>query len=415
MKKKVFLAVLMLCAVLSASACGSSEKKDTTTKTETEKTADEKEEKAEEPKEEAKGSHRIVSVEDIDKYITLGEYKGLSLDNTVEPVSDEDVQSRIDTELQNKAEVLEDSNAEVMDGDIVNINYVGTKDGVAFDGGTADNQDLTIGSGQFIDGFEAGVVGMKKGDTKDLNLTFPEEYPAADLAGADVVFQVTLNSIKRAPELTDAWVEKNTEYKNIEEYKAGIRKAAEESAKAMMEANLQNTAFGSVMESTEVKEYPEEDMKNAANDYRTQIEAYAKQAGMELKDLLETQGVSEEDFQAQCDQYAEFRVKQTMIVQAIMDAEGLSFEDEACNELKDALAKQYGEEKFEGLVAMYGEQVSYEALGFKYVCEFMIDNAKLEEPSAETAEDLEEENFQEEDSEEKPEDTKAEEKEDTEE
>ena len=119
----------------------------------------------------ASGDTRLVSVDDVSKYVTIGEYKGLTLDNTVEAVTDDMVDGRIKEELQNKAEEVTEGS--VQNGDVVTINYVGTKDGVAFDGGTANNYELTIGSGTFIDGFEDGIIGMKKGETKDLDLTFP--------------------------------------------------------------------------------------------------------------------------------------------------------------------------------------------------------------------------------------------------
>lgn len=108
----------------------------------------------------ASGDTRLVSVDDVSKYVTIGEYKGLTLDNTVEAVTDDMVDGRIKEELQNKAEEVTEGS--VQNGDVVTINYVGTKDGVAFDGGTANNYELTIGSGTFIDGFEDGIIGMKK-------------------------------------------------------------------------------------------------------------------------------------------------------------------------------------------------------------------------------------------------------------
>ncbi|WP_243130543.1 MULTISPECIES: trigger factor, partial [Roseburia] len=172
----------------------------------------------------------------MSKYITIGQYKGLTLDNSVEAVTDDMVDGRVQEELQNKAEEVTEGT--VQNGDIVTINYVGTKDGVAFDGGTANNYELTIGSGTFIDGFEDGIIGMKKGQTKDLDLTFPEEYSSEELAGQEVVFKVTLQSFKRAPELTDDWAAKNTDCKTAEDYKKEIRKTLEEEAKTSAQNTL---------------------------------------------------------------------------------------------------------------------------------------------------------------------------------
>ena len=178
MKKKAYLMVLALCAALAITACGTStdqkddkkpaaEAQDTTDKEDSE-SADSKESEEtdsnKDSEEAASGDTRLVSVDDVSKYVTIGEYKGLTLDNTVEAVTDDMVDGRIKEELQNKAEEVTEGS--VQNGDVVTINYVGTKDGVAFDGGTANNYELTIGSGTFIDGFEDGIIGMKKGETK---------------------------------------------------------------------------------------------------------------------------------------------------------------------------------------------------------------------------------------------------------
>lgn len=229
MKKKTYLVVLALCTALAITACGTSadNKGETKSTAETQDTAD-KTDSAESgsdsdknSKDTASGDTRLVSVDDVSKYITIGQYKGLTLDNSVEAVTDDMVDGRVQEELQNKAEEVTEGT--VQNGDIVTINYVGTKDGVAFDGGTANNYELTIGSGTFIDGFEDGIIGMKKGQTKDLDLTFPEEYSSEELAGQEVVFKVTLQSFKRAPELTDDWAAKNTDCKTAEDYKKEIQ------------------------------------------------------------------------------------------------------------------------------------------------------------------------------------------------
>lgn len=384
MKRKVFLAALMLCAALSVSGCGEKET-DTDQGTQSqEDTNTEDEEEASQTEEESEEDQgiRIVSVDEVSKYVTVSEYMGMELDNTVAPVSDEKIQSRIESDLENNAILITDTNETVQNGDITNINYVGTIDGEAFDGGTADNCDLTIGSGLFIAGFEDGMIGMKKGETRKLNLQFPEGYPVESLAGQDVVFQVTLNSIKRAAELNDEWVKQNTDYQTVEEYQEGVAAELEEEARESMETNLLNTAFNSVIEGSEVKEYPEADMERVREEYNTGIENIAKQSNMTLEELLEYQGMSKDDFQSQCEQYAEFRVKQALVIQAIMDAEGLSFEDEACEPLKQKLADQYQAGNFEELVSLYGDQASYESLGILYVSQYIVEHAALTDDSA---------------------------------
>ena len=273
MKKKTYLVILALCAAMAMTACGTSagQKEETKSTAESQDTADEKDSKAADSAESdsdkestgtVSGDTRLVSVDDVSKYVTIGQYKGLSLDKTVEAVTDDMVDGRIKEELQNKAEEVTEGS--VQNGDVVTINYVGTKDGVAFDGGTANNYELTIGSGTFIDGFEDGIIGMKKGQTKDLDLTFPEEYSSEELAGQEVVFKVTLQSFKRAPELTDDWAAKNTDCKTAEEYRKEIRTTLEDEAKTSAQNTLRETAWNTVLSASEVKEYPQDDLDTAA-------------------------------------------------------------------------------------------------------------------------------------------------------
>ena len=157
--------------------------------------------------------------------MTVCDYSALKIPKKEVKVSDSDVQTEIDTILSSYNQVTD---RKVKKGDTVNIDYKGMVDGKEFDGGTASGASLKIGSGTFIDGFEDGIIVMKKGQTKDLDLTFPEEYSSEELAGQEVVFKVTLQSFKRAPELTDDWAAKNTDCKTAEDYKKEIRKTLEE-------------------------------------------------------------------------------------------------------------------------------------------------------------------------------------------
>ena len=157
-----------------------------------------------------------------------------------------------------------------------------------------------------IPGFEEGIVGMKKGETKDVSVTFPESYRNSELAGQDAVFQITVQSFKRPPELTDDWVAANTDYKTIDEYKASVRAQLEQEAQDQADSSLRSTAWNTVYTNSEVVEYPEKDVEEAVKTFKKQAEAYAKQGNMELEDFVESQGVSMDDFEAQCQQYAQY-------------------------------------------------------------------------------------------------------------
>ncbi len=388
MKKKTYLVILALCAAMAMTACGTSagQKEETKSTAESQDTADEKDSKAADSAESdsdkestgtVSGDTRLVSVDDVSKYVTIGQYKGLSLDKTVEAVTDDMVDGRIKEELQNKAEEVTEGS--VQNGDVVTINYVGTKDGVAFDGGTANNYELTIGSGTFIDGFEDGIIGMKKGQTKDLDLTFPEEYSSEELAGQEVVFKVTLQSFKRAPELTDDWAAKNTDCKTAEEYRKEIRTTLEDEAKTSAQNTLRETAWNTVLSASEVKEYPQDDMDTAKTEFKTLYENYAKQGDMTLEDFVKAQGISMDDFEEQSSQYAEYKVKQNLIVQGIMDAENMTLEDEKSLSIQDELIKAYNVKDLAALVDKYGQAAVDESIGLLRVEDFILDNATVEE------------------------------------
>ena len=388
MKKKTYLVILALCAAMAMTACGTSagQKEETKSTAESQDTADEKDSKAADSAESdsdkestgtVSGDTRLVSVDDVSKYVTIGQYKGLSLDKSVEAVTDDMVDGRIKEELQNKAEEVTEGS--VQNGDVVTINYVGTKDGVAFDGGTANNYELTIGSGTFIDGFEDGIIGMKKGQTKDLDLTFPEEYSSEELAGQEVVFKVTLQSFKRAPELTDDWAAKNTDCKTAEEYRKEIRTTLEDEAKTSAQNTLRETAWNTVLSASEVKEYPQDDLDTAKTEFKTLYENYAKQGDMTLEDFVKAQGISMDDFEEQSSQYAEYKVKQNLIVQGIMDAENMTLEDEKSLSIQDELIKAYNVKDLAALVDKYGQAAVDESIGLLRVDDFILDNATVEE------------------------------------
>lgn len=375
MKKKVYLMILTLCIAFAGTACGTKEKAAEETKI-----SEEKAEEKEDTKKSGEGT-RLVSVKDIDKYITIGQYKGLSLEKVVETITDTEVEGSISQDLAMTKEEVKDGVVE--EGDTVVVNYVGTENGKEFNGGSAENQEITIGSGGYIPGFEDGILGMKKGETKDVPLTFPEDYIEPSMAGKDVVFKITLQSFKRAPELNDDWVAKNTDFKTVEEYKEDKKKLLQKSAEQMAESILYQNAWNQVYEASEVKEYPEKDVEEAYAEFETQIKSYAKQGGMELEDYLESQQVSKEAFETQCQEYAEARVKQNLILQGIMDAEGMTLEDKESLAVQDELIQNYGVKDLAALVDTYGQTSVDTTIGLIRVERFIAENANIEEKISE--------------------------------
>ena len=185
---------------------------------------------------------------------TLAEYKGVKVNVPAPEVTDEEVQQKIDTALsQNPKEVEVDRAAQ--EGDVVNIDFKGSQDGVEFAGGSAQGQDLELGSGSMIDGFEDGLMGAKKGDKKELNLTFPENYREESLAGPAVVFEVTVNAVKEKQDavLDDEFVQGISEYQTVEEYKESIRSDLMEQKEKSADYQIQQTVLQTVVDGSEVK------------------------------------------------------------------------------------------------------------------------------------------------------------------
>ena len=378
MKKKTVAAILVMCMVLSASACGKEAAKDAKNEKTTETTDKKSEEKAEkDDKSNKEASLKLVTVDDISDYVTIGEYKGLTLNRISQEVTDDDVQAEIDYDLEDKGEEIKDGTVE--SGDTVTINFTGTIDGKEFDGGSAEDYQLTVGEGSMIDGFEDGIIGMKDGETKELDLTFPEDYYDDSVAGKAVVFKITLQKFTRKAELTDEWVAANTDYKTVDEYKNSVREQLEKDADTSADIDLYDSAWTEVLSASEIKKYPEADVNTAIEEYKAQTEQYVQEAGIEMSDFLEAQGISEDEYDDECKTYAESKVEQNLIVQGIMTEEGLTIEDSELDELKNLLCQEYGAASIDELVEYYGQQDVDESLALLRVQKFIVDQATVEE------------------------------------
>ena len=281
------------------------------------------------------GDYKIAEV------VKLGEYKGLDLEMTVEEVSDEDVDTYIGYLLT--PEEITDESATVKEGDTVNLDFVGKKDGVAFEGGTGEGYDLEIGSGSFIPGFEDGMIGMKKGETKDLDLTFPEDYFSEDLAGAKVVFTVTVNYISQVPELSDEWVAKYSEgaYSTVEEFRAANREELEESNRSYAEAMAMSEAWQKVVDSTEILAFPEAVLSDLAKDYDEYMEGEAELYEKSLEDYVSEMGMDMAQYKEMRDTQVRYEARERLILEALVDAEGVTEEDPEYVEQVSKLEEDY--------------------------------------------------------------------------
>ena len=306
--------------------------------------------------------------------ITLGNYKGLTLTAVREEVTDADIDAELDALRQQYPAVVEGRAAK--EGDVANIDYVGTKDGVAFDGGTASGYNLSLGNGGFIDGFEDGVVGMMPGEEKDLNLTFPEEYHSAELAGQDVVFHVTLNQLM-SPEETA--VDDDLAKRALGDDSAvleDLREQVSASLESQAEANYFNAAgnelLTQVINDSQITADPDA-VDQMHQQLLTTYTAYASQYGLELADFLSLFfGTDEEGLKAN----AETLVKQEMVLDEIIAAEGLS----ATDEQKDLLAQMNYFTDADEMIATYGEESADELFNMGAAYYYLIENAAAAKP-----------------------------------
>ena len=186
--------------------------------------------------------------------VTLGQYKGLTVKKAEYPVTDKDVEEDIERSLKAKSRLVDITDRAAKNGDTVNIDYSGSVDGVKFNGGTAEKQELTLGSKSFIPGFEEQVEGMKIGEEKDLKVKFPDDYHAEDLKGKDAVFAVKLNSIKfrEIPELNDDFVKDTTKFETVAEYRADVKKRLTDSAERRADNENKNNMIDAIVANASV-------------------------------------------------------------------------------------------------------------------------------------------------------------------
>lgn len=301
--------------------------------------------------------------------LKITQYKGVEIDEVEEAdeVSDEDVDLYIQSELESNADVTEITDRAVEDGDTVDINFVGKMDGVAFDGGSADNYSLTIGSGVFIDGFEDSIIGHKAGETFDWNGTFPEDYNNTDMAGKAVVFTITVNAIteENVPELNDEFVAKVSETsKTVEEYKKEVKELLEKDAETTYQSSIESAVWEKVLENTEVLNYDEDEAEEQKNNWIEQYKTIAESYGMEYAEFLEGQmGMTEEEFEEQVEEVVMNSIKEKMVTDAIADKEKIKLDDDTYEAEVERIADEYGYESVDVLKESVEEdQLKEEAL-----------------------------------------------------
>lgn len=314
--------------------------------------------------------------------VTLGEYKNLTVE--VEPkevVTEDEIQARISQDQQKGARTIDVTDRGVDYTDTVNLDYAGTVDGVPFEGGTAQGQTLKIGSGAFIPGFEEQMVGMNIGEEKDLNVTFPTEYHAEELAGKEAVFHVKVNGITETqlPALDDDFAKDISEFDTLDAYKADVRAKLEAQAAERDNNVFTNAVIGKVMENATV-EIPEAMIERQIDSMIRNFEARLAQQGLKLADFMKYTGQDEKSFRGQYRDQAEKSVRANLVLEAIENAENFEVSDEEIDAEIEKFAKQIGqsvEELKKNLTEGDREYFKADVIRDKAV-KFLCDNAKAE-------------------------------------
>ena len=316
-------------------------------------------------------------------------YKNLTVQVApAQKATDEEVNEEINTSITYLEDydeiVVKKTEGKVKSGDTVNIDYVGTKDGEAFDGGSAQGYDLEIGSGSFIDGFEEGLIGKEIGSEVDLNLTFPEDYGVEDLNGADVVFHVTLNYIAEIPELTDELAKKLSggEYDNVKDYVESVRSSIQSGYDEDYKNSVFTMIMGKLSELYPVEQYPEANIEYNINDIMDRyIKPYASMYGMSLDDFIASayNGLTEEEFrETQLAPAAQANLAQEIILTAIAEKEGITMTDQELDKLLASYAEEYGVTVEELTAGMDRESIRSSELQ-QAVMNWLYENVTIEE------------------------------------
>ncbi len=371
MKRKITALLIAVCAVTLIGGCGGKENKNEEQNT-TEGT-------------EASGSETDASSYDIDECVKLGEYKGLEITLGTYEVKDEDVKSNIENTLASYPNYVDTDKTTVEEGDITDIDYEGLKDGVAFDGGTAEGAKLEIGSNSFIEGFEDGLIGKKVGENVELNLTFPEDYQNTELAGQEVVFKVKINKIVKEEfmtydTVTDEFVASNfvsEGYQTVDDMKKGVRERLESNNETQKETDTQNAMFTKLHENCTVT-LPDGLLDQRIQEYMDQFtENLKSNYNMELSDYLTSMNTTEEDFNEQVRQYIEDSLTNQLLLEAIAKKENIEVDAEGYKKYKQEIVSDFSYESEEALMEQYGEDYVRNAYISDKAMDFVIENAKV--------------------------------------
>ena len=270
-------------------------------------------------------------------------YKGLEVKKIDTKVTKKDVDAKLESDRQKNARITSVEDRKLQKDDISTIDFEGFVDGVAFEGGKADNFELTIGSGQFIPGFEDQLIGMEIGEEREINVTFPEEYHAENLAGKPAMFKVKLISIKEKilPELDDEFAKDVSEFETLDEYKKDLEKKIKEEKEASAKNAKEMAVIDELVKNTEVT-IPESMIEDEVENMVEQFKANLSYQGLTLEQYCGFMNTDVNGFKTNLKPEAEKNVKMKLALEAVAKVEDIKVEDKEIDEKIDELKKQYG-------------------------------------------------------------------------
>ena len=308
----------------------------------------------------------------------LGKYKGIEIEKIEYNVSDDDINHELKHMQEKNSRLISIDNRPVESGDITVIDFVGSVDGVEFEGGKAENYELEIGSNTFIPGFEDQIIGMKIDEEKDIKVKFPEEYFSKELAGKDAVFKVTLHEIKKKelPKLDDELAKDVSEFDTLEELKASIKEKLEEQNKQREKYETQEAVIKAVSEKAKV-EIPSGMIEIEVDNMLKDIETRLSYQGLKLEQYLQMMGKTEEEIRKEYEPQAIEAIKSRLVLEAVIKKEKIEATEGEIKEKLGEMAKNYGkkEEDFDD-----NENIkNYLAEGIKSekAIDFLVENAKM--------------------------------------
>ena len=342
------------------------------------------------------GCGKDDSSESYEKYVTLGDYTGMTIDRIKTTVTDDDVQEEVQNDLYANDDYTEVTDRAAQNGDTVNIDYIGKIDGAEFDGGSDADFDLELGSGTFLSDFEDGIVGMKTGETKDITVTFPEDYDG-ELDGKTAVFSVTVNSITDVtlPEYNDSYVQDNYGFDTTAEFEASLKSDLQEQYDDDAHYTACADALTQAVDNASFDGYPQELYDTTKTQVESDNQAFAEQLGIEWTDLVG------EDYDIEDDVLSAIHEK--MVVCVIADKEKLTITDDELNSYIDDNWELYEYDSKDAFVEDNGEDALRYTLLYDKVLDFLGENNTFNDIDAddyyETEEDDENIDLNEEDTE----------------